>query len=61
MGTYQIDWKPSALHELKRIDRQAIPRIVSAVEALTSTPFPSGVKKLMVANQHIEFVSVIIA
>ncbi len=46
MGIYQIDWKPSALRELKRLDRQTIPRIVAAVETLSSTPFPTGVKKL---------------
>lgn len=46
MGTYQIDWKPSALRELKRLDRQIVPRIVTTVEALLSDPFPSGVKKL---------------
>ena len=46
MGIYQIDWKSSALRELKRLDRQIVPRIVAAVEALTSDPFPSGAKKL---------------
>ena len=46
MDTYQIDWKSSALRELKKLDRQIVPRIVSAVEALSSNPFPSGVKKL---------------
>ena len=46
MGIYQIDWKPSALRELKQLDRQIVTRIVTAVEALLSDPFPSGVKKL---------------
>ena len=46
MGTYQIEWKSSALRELKRIDRQIIPRIVARVEALSLNPFPEGVKKL---------------
>ena len=46
MDIYQIDWKPSALRELKRLDRQVVPRIVSAVDALSSNPFPSGVRKL---------------
>ena len=46
MGTFQIEWKPSALRELKRLDRQSIPRIVTAIETLSSDPFPPGVKKL---------------
>jgi mRNA interferase RelE/StbE len=46
MGTFQIEWKSSALHELKRLDRQIIPRILVAVEVLASNPFPPGVKKL---------------
>lgn len=46
MDIYQIDWKKSALRELKRLDRQTIPRIISAVSALSDNPFPSGVKKL---------------
>ena len=46
MDIYQIDWKSSALRELKRLDRQIVPRIVTAVEALSSSPFPPGIKKL---------------
>ena len=46
MGTFQIEWKSSALRELKRLDRQIVPGIVAAVEALSSNPFPQGVKKL---------------
>ena len=46
MGIYQIEWKQSALRELKRLDRQAIPRIVAAVESLSAQPLPSGVVKL---------------
>lgn len=46
MDIYQINWKKSALRELKRLDRQTVPRIVAAVEALSSNPFPPDVKKL---------------
>ena len=46
MGTYQIEWKASALRELKRLDRQVVPRIVAAVESLTTQPLPVGVSKL---------------
>jgi len=46
MATYRIEWKASALRELKQIDRQAVPRIIAAVEALADNPFPTGVRKL---------------
>jgi mRNA interferase RelE/StbE len=46
MDTYRIDWKPSALKELKKIDRQIIPRVVQTVEGLASNPFPAGVRKI---------------
>ncbi|MEI6809109.1 MAG: type II toxin-antitoxin system RelE/ParE family toxin [bacterium] len=46
MGTYQIEWEPSALREFKRLDRKIIPRILVTVESLSSNPFPQGVKKL---------------
>ena len=46
MDTYRIEWKPSALRELKRLDRQVVPRIVAAIEQLTANPFPSGVRKM---------------
>ena len=46
MGTYQIEWKKSALRELKRLDRQVVPRIVAAVESLSTQPLPAGVGKL---------------
>jgi len=46
MGTYQIEWKKSALRDLKRLDRQAVPRIVAAVESLSTQPVPGGVSRL---------------
>jgi len=46
MGIYKIEWKKSALRELKRLDRQIIPRIIEAVGLLSSNPLPEGVKKL---------------
>jgi len=50
MATYRIEWKASALRELKRIDRQDVPRIVAAVESLSDNPFPPGVRKLQGAE-----------
>ena len=46
MGTYQIEWKKTALRELKRLDRQVVPRIVAAVDSLSTQPLPAGVRKL---------------
>ena len=46
MGTYQIEWKKSALRELKRLDRQVVPRVVAAVDSLSTQPLPAGVSKL---------------
>jgi len=46
MGIYQIEWKNSALRELKRLNRQVVPRIVAAVDSLSTQPLPSGVSKL---------------
>jgi len=46
MDYYKILWKKSAVKELKNIDEQILPKLISAVENLSSNPFPSGVKKL---------------
>ena len=46
MAIYQIEWKSSALKELKRIDKSAVPRIINAVESLATNPRPVGVRKL---------------
>lgn len=51
MGSYQIEWKRSALKELKRLPRENLNRILQAVEDLAGDPFPSGVKKL-VGSEH---------
>ena len=46
MAAYRIEWKPSALRELKKLDRQVIRRIIDAIESLSSDPYPRGIKKL---------------
>lgn len=46
MDAYQIEWKPSALKELKRIDKTIVPRIVDTAQSLASNPRPSGVRKI---------------
>ena len=52
MATYKIEWKASALKELKRLDKKIIPRIISVVESLANNPFPSGVRKLQGAEKR---------
>ena len=46
MACYRIEWKHSAWRDLKRVDRQAIPRIIVAVEELATNPLRPGVVKL---------------
>ena len=46
MGIYQIEWKKSALRELKHLDRRIVPRILAAVDSLSTQPLPAGVRKL---------------
>ena len=46
MAIWRIEWKASAAKELRHIDRQWIPRVLAAITALSSNPFPSSVKKL---------------
>ena len=50
MDTYKVEWKRSALRELKRLDRQVVSRVVAAVESLASDPYPPGVRKLQGAE-----------
>jgi mRNA interferase RelE/StbE len=46
MASYKIDWKKSAIKELKNLSKEIIPRIANVVGELASNPFPDGVKKL---------------
>jgi mRNA interferase RelE/StbE len=47
MATYKIEWKRLALKELEKLPRPMISKVVSAVDNLSSNPFPHGVRKLM--------------
>ena len=47
MASYKIEWKQSAKKELKKLDKQIIPRILQAVENLANNPYSSGSKKLI--------------
>jgi len=50
MVSYKILWKKSAAKELKDLDKQIIPKIISTVENLSNNPFPSGAKKLIASD-----------
>ena len=51
MDSYEIEWKRSAVKELKQLPKEMITRILQAVEGLADDPFPQGVKKL-VGSKH---------
>ncbi len=46
MASYQIEWKPSAVKELRRLPKQAVQRIYVAVDGLAEDPLPPGALKL---------------
>jgi mRNA interferase RelE/StbE len=47
MSLYKIEWRRSAKKELKKLDKQIIPKILQAVENLADNPYPSNCKKLI--------------
>jgi mRNA interferase RelE/StbE len=51
MATYRIEWKSSALKDIKHLDRSIIPRIIAAIESLSEISRPSGVRKLQGSDQ----------
>lgn len=51
MAFYNIEWKTSAKKELRKIDKQQIPKILEAVGNLASNPHPSNHKKLL-STEH---------
>ncbi len=51
MDVYSIYWKSSAVKDLRKLHRQAISRVIEAVEALSSNPFHSGVRKMQ-GSEH---------
>ncbi len=50
MDSFKLRWKKSAVRELRKIDRQVIPRILNAAEQLFDDPYPSGTRKLQGAD-----------
>jgi mRNA interferase RelE/StbE len=51
MALFSIHWKSSAVKELKKLSKDTISRIIKAVEKLSETPYPDGVRKL-VGSEH---------
>ena len=46
MNQFTVEWKRSAVRELRRMPKGAVARIVEAVEGLRDDPFPVGALKL---------------
>ncbi|GJQ64288.1 MAG: hypothetical protein SCALA702_33410 [Melioribacteraceae bacterium] len=46
MANYKIEWKKSAVRELKKLDTTIIQRILDEITNLSINPFPSGIKKI---------------
>lgn len=46
MANYNVLWKSSAYHDLKKLDRQFLPKILQGIESLSKNPFPPKHKKL---------------
>ena len=46
MDSYKIEFSRSAEKDLRRLDRQIIPRILAAIENLSENPRPHGSVKL---------------
>ncbi len=46
MDLFKIDPKGSFEHDLRKIDRQFIPRIFEAIESLSENPFPVQSRKM---------------
>ncbi|MCX6879720.1 MAG: type II toxin-antitoxin system RelE/ParE family toxin [Verrucomicrobia bacterium] len=51
MASFRIEFARSATKDLRGIDRQWIPVMVAAIEALANDPRPVGCKKL-VGSEH---------
>ena len=46
MNEYRIEFRPAALHELRKIDRSAQPRIQGAIALLAQGPRPPASRPL---------------
>ena len=46
MALYKIEWKSSAIRELRGLEKSVIRKILAEVEKLANNPHPIGSKKL---------------
>ena len=46
MALFKVDWKISSEHDIRKINRQFIPKILNKIESLASNPFPDQAKRL---------------
>ncbi len=46
MVSYRIEWKKSAIKELRKIKKEIIPKVIEVVTGLADNPYPSGSRKL---------------
>jgi mRNA interferase RelE/StbE len=51
MASYKVEWKRSAAKELRDLPKDAVERILKAVEQLSVNPYPIGVRKL-IGSEH---------
>jgi mRNA interferase RelE/StbE len=51
MASYTIEWKRSAVKELRALPGDAVNRVLQAVEQLAANPYPAGVRKLVGAER----------
>lgn len=52
MDIYKIEWKKSAIKELKKINKKEIPKILNQIEKLAENPFPANYKKFL-GTEHV--------
>jgi mRNA interferase RelE/StbE len=46
MASYKIEWKQSAIKELKKLQKKTISKIIQTIETLPDNPHPPGSRKL---------------
>ena len=46
MGLFKIDLKGSVEHDLRKLDRRLIPKLIEAIGTLSENPFPVQSKKM---------------
>jgi mRNA interferase RelE/StbE len=47
MASYKIEWKRSAVKELRSLSKDVVAKILQSVEQLSTNPYPAGVRKLV--------------